>query len=108
MLAAGLPVGARGQHGGTPLRQAAWHGNAEMVNPPSRYRWKPPMRVQGNAMAGPTTVPAWWHRETGDYAATIEALRRAGSVWSQTRKRRNRRMGVRTAFASIARAVTDD
>ena len=40
MLEAGLPVTARGQHGGTPLHWAAFHGNRAMVeailpyNPP--------------------------------------------------------------------------
>lgn len=83
MLAAGLPVDARGQHGGTPLHWAAWHGNAEMVQEILRYN--PSLEVTDAEFK--VTPLGWanhgsehgWHRETGDYAATIEALRRAGA-----------------------------
>jgi len=83
MLAAGLPVDARGQHGGTPLHWAAWHGNAETVREILRYN--PPLEVTDAEFKA--TPLGWanhgsehgWYRETGDYAATIEALRRAGA-----------------------------
>ena len=88
MLAAGLPADARGQHGGTPLHWAAWHGNAEMVREILRYN--PPLEATDAEFK--VTPLAWaehgskngWHRETGDYAATAEALRQAGAKsWLQ-------------------------
>jgi hypothetical protein len=44
MLAAGLPIDARGQHQGTPLHWAAFHGNLEMVEAIMRYH--PPLEVK--------------------------------------------------------------
>jgi hypothetical protein len=84
MLAAGLPADARGQHGGTPLHWAAWHGNVEMVREILRYN--PPLEVTDAEFNA--TPLGWanhgsehgWHRETGDYPATIEALHRAGAT----------------------------
>jgi hypothetical protein len=84
MLAAGFPVDVFGQHHATPLHWAAWHGNAELVrlligsgasleNADNEYRGTPlNWATHGTENA--------WHRETGDYPATLAALRdgRAG------------------------------
>ena len=84
MLSAGWPVDARGQHGGTPLHWAAFHGNAEMVNLLLTHH--PPLEATDDDYH--STPLGWaihgsengWHRDTGDYAATVEALLRAGSA----------------------------
>jgi ankyrin repeat protein len=83
MLAAGLPVDGLSQHHATALHWAAWHGNAELVqligqyhpdleNAANDYKSKP----MGWAMHGSENG---WHRETGDYPATVEALLAAGA-----------------------------
>ena len=83
MLAAGWPPDARGQHGATPLHWAAWHGNAEMVGELLRHH--PPLDAADNDYNGSPLGWAMhgsensWHKETGDYAATVEALLRAGA-----------------------------
>lgn len=83
MLAAGLPVNARGQHRATPLHWAAFHGNAEMARVILRHN--PPLeQLDSDFNATPL---GWaihgsengWHRATGDYAATTQALREAGA-----------------------------
>ena len=83
MLAAGWPVDAFGQHGGTPLHWAAWHGNVEMVRDILRH--DPPLELKDRDFdASPL---GWaihaskhgWHPETGDYAGTVEALLGAGA-----------------------------
>ena len=82
MLAAGWPADARGQHGATPLHWAAFHGNLAMVREILRYQ--PPLEAQDDDHNG--TPLGWavygslhgWHRETGDYAGTVEALLKAG------------------------------
>jgi hypothetical protein len=83
MLAAGLPVDSRGQHSATPLHWAAWHGNAPMVELILRYN--PALEDARNDFNG--TPLRWaihgsengWHRETGDYARTVELLIGAGA-----------------------------
>jgi len=83
MLAAGWPVDVRGQHGATPLHWAAFHGNAAMVREILRY--KPPLEVfDANFDGKPLGWAIYgslhgWHRQTGDYAGTVEALLRAGA-----------------------------
>lgn len=82
MLRAGWPVEVRGEHGGTPLHWASWHGNAEMVREILRYA--PPIEIRGDDHN--LTPLGWalhgsensWHRATGDHAATVEALLDAG------------------------------
>jgi hypothetical protein len=83
MLEAGLPVDALGQHDGTPLHWAAFHGNLDMVN--VLLRFGPPLEAEdGDFHATPL---GWaihgseqgWHRRTGDYAGVVEALLRAGA-----------------------------
>jgi len=83
MLAAGLPVNARGQHGGTPLHWAAFHGNAELAR--AILRHNPPLEQLDSDFN--STPLGWaihgsengWHRQTGDYAATTQALLEAGA-----------------------------
>jgi ankyrin repeat protein len=83
MLAAGWPTDARGQHGGTPLHWAAFHGNAEMSKVILRY--DPPLeRTDTDFHATPL---GWaihgsmngWHCRTGNYGATVEVLLKAGA-----------------------------
>jgi len=83
MLAAGLPVEATGQHGGTPLHWAAWHGNAEMAR--AILDFKPPLEVRDRDFHA--TPIGWaihgsengWDRTKGKYGAVIEALLGAGA-----------------------------
>jgi ankyrin repeat protein len=83
MLKAGWPVDARGEYGLTALQWGAWHGNAEMVREVLRYR--PDVELKdceheipalGSALHGSENS---WHRDTGDYGATVEALIQAGA-----------------------------
>ncbi|MCI0744855.1 MAG: ankyrin repeat domain-containing protein [Verrucomicrobia subdivision 3 bacterium] len=83
MLAAGLPVDSRSQHGATPLHWAAWHGNIELVRTILDHR--PPLEDKQNDFEG--TPLRWavhgsmngWYRKTGDYGATVTALLQAGA-----------------------------
>jgi len=83
MLASGLPVDARGQHGATPLHWAAFHGNAEMAKEILRYH--PPLEQTDADFHG--TPLGWavygsengWFCRTGDYADTVEAIIKAGA-----------------------------
>ncbi|HET9709031.1 MAG TPA: ankyrin repeat domain-containing protein [Gemmatimonadales bacterium] len=83
LLAAGWPVVVRGDHGGTPLHWAAWHGNAEMVREILRYN--PPLDLRGDDHDLPALGWALhgsehgWHRKTGDYPAVVDALLAAGA-----------------------------
>ena len=82
MLAAGWPVNARGEYTMTPLQWASWHGNAEMVREILRYH--PQLELDcdhgitalGCALHGSTNG---WHRDTGDYVSTVQALLDAGA-----------------------------
>ena len=82
MLAAGWPVDARGEYDMTPLEWASWHGNATMVRELLHY--KPQLELNcdhgvtalGSALHGSVNG---WHRETGDYVSTVEALLEAGA-----------------------------
>lgn len=83
MLKAGFPVDAVSQHNGTALHWAAWHGNAQMVQ--LILRNQPQLEDSRNDYQ--STPLGWamhgsengWHRKTGDYAATVEALFSAGA-----------------------------
>jgi ankyrin repeat protein len=83
MLAAGLPVDALGQHGGTPLHWAAFHGNVDMARVILRHR--PPLEQKD--LDFDSTPLGWtihgsehgWYCRTGDYAATVEELLKAGA-----------------------------
>jgi len=83
MLEAGWPVDAKGEYGLTALGWASWHGNAEMVR--ELLRHQPGLErndcefgitALGSALHGSENS---WHRDTGDYAATVEALLAAGA-----------------------------
>jgi len=82
MLAAGWPVDVRGEYNMTPLQWAAWHGNAEMVREILRYHPQLELACDhqitalGSAFHGSENG---WHRDTGDYAGTVEALLDAGA-----------------------------
>jgi len=81
MLRAGWPVDGVSQHRATALHWAAWHGNAEMVR--LILARHPDLENADNQFEG--TPLNWamhgmengWHRERGDYPATIQALRDA-------------------------------
>jgi ankyrin repeat protein len=83
MLTIGLPVEASSQHGATPLHWAGFHGNVEMVE--IILRKNPPLEVTDKDFQ--STPLGWaiygsehgWHPEMGNYAATVEALLRAGA-----------------------------
>lgn len=83
MLEAGWPAEARGTHRATALHWASFHGNAEMVRQILEHH--PPVDAKGDEFN--LTPLGWavygslhgWHRNTGDYAGTVEALLRAGA-----------------------------
>jgi ankyrin repeat protein len=83
MLECGLPVGTPGQHRGTPLHWAAFHGNADMVR--DILRFKPALDDTANDFNG--TPVGWaihgsehgWYARTGDYPRVVELLLAAGA-----------------------------
>ncbi len=83
MLSVGWPIDVRGQHGGTALHWAAFHGNAQMTDLILRYN--PPLEWTDTDFHA--TALGWavhgsehaWHCRTGNYSATVEALLRAGA-----------------------------
>lgn len=83
MLRVGLPADARGQHGGTPLHWAAYHGNLEMTR--ALLAHDPPLEdVENDFKSRPI---GWathgsedgWHKATGDYPGVVDALLAAGA-----------------------------
>ena len=84
MLEAGWPVNTPGEAGATALHWAGFHGNAEMTH--EILRFHPALELKSREYAGPAL--AWaiygsgngWHRETGDYVGTIQALLEAGAT----------------------------
>jgi ankyrin repeat protein len=83
MLQSGLPVDARGQHGGTPLHWAAFHGNVAMVRVVLPHH--PPLEATDADYSG--TPLDWalhgsknsWQADTGDYPGVVAALLDAGA-----------------------------
>jgi Ankyrin repeats (3 copies)/Ankyrin repeat len=83
LLESGLPSEATSQHRATPLHWAAFHGNLEMTN--LLLSQGPNLEVIDADFQG--TPLGWaihgsehgWHSQTGDYAATVEALILAGA-----------------------------
>lgn len=81
MLAAGWPVDVTGEYELAALGWASWHGNAEMVREILKYHPQLERKdchdqtAVGCALHGSENS---WHRQTGDYAATVEALLDAG------------------------------
>jgi ankyrin repeat protein len=83
MLEAGWPVAARGQHGGTALHWAAFHGNAAMAE--AILRHNPSLELTDDDFH--STPLGWaihgsehgWNCRTGKYPATVQALLEAGA-----------------------------
>jgi ankyrin repeat protein len=83
MLAAGFPVNATGEHDGTPLHWAAFHGNAAMTREILSYA--PPLEQKDRSFNA--TPLGWaihgsrhgWYAKTGDYPAVVEQLLTAGA-----------------------------
>jgi ankyrin repeat protein len=83
MLECGWPVEARGQHQGTPLHWAAFHGNDAMTQ--AILRMGASLDVSDADFCSPPL--GWavygsehsWHNKSGNYAATVEALLKAGA-----------------------------
>ncbi len=83
MLECGLPVSATGQHEGTPLHWAAFHGNAKMVR--DLLRFDPPLEATDRDFKA--TPLGWaiygsehgWYVSTGSHAEVVELLLQAGA-----------------------------
>lgn len=83
MLAAGWPTDARGQHGGTALHWASFHGNAQLTEIILKHA--PPLEWLDHDFQA--TPLGWavhgsehgWYCRTGDYGETVKALLRAGA-----------------------------
>jgi ankyrin repeat protein len=86
MLEAGWLVDTPGEMGATALHWAGFHGNAEMAR--QILRFHPALELKSQEYAG--TALAWalfgsgngWHRDTGDYVGTVQALLDAGAILS--------------------------
>ncbi len=84
MLEAGWPVDAPGEMGATALHWAGFNGNAEMTR--EILRFHPTLELKSKEYQG--TALAWavfgsgngWHRNTGAYVETVQALLGAGAV----------------------------
>lgn len=84
MLEAGWPVDTPGEMGATALHWAAFNGNAEMAR--EILRFHPTLELKSREYEG--TALGWaiyasgngWHRDTGDFVGTVQALLEAGSV----------------------------
>jgi ankyrin repeat protein len=82
MLDAGWPVDARGESGASALHWAGFNGNAEMARVILGHR--PTLVLKSYEYE--STALGWaifgsgngWHRETGDYVGTVEAMIEAG------------------------------
>jgi Ankyrin repeats (3 copies)/Ankyrin repeat len=83
LLESGLPSEATSQHQATPLHWAAFHGNLEMTN--ILLGHSPDLEVTDADYQG--TPLGWaihgsengWYCQTGNHAATVEALIQAGA-----------------------------
>ncbi|HLJ50098.1 MAG TPA: hypothetical protein VKU01_28995 [Bryobacteraceae bacterium] len=84
LLEAGWPVDTAGEMGATALHWAGFHGNAEMAR--HILRFHPTLELKSREYAG--SALSWaiygsgngWHRDTGDYVGTVQALVDAGSI----------------------------
>jgi ankyrin repeat protein len=84
LLECGLPVDARGQHGGTPLHWASFHGNVDMAR--AILAFAPPLEVSDDDFKA--TPLGWaihgsqngWYAQSGDYAGTVTLLLEAGAA----------------------------
>lgn len=83
MLEYGLPVDSRGQHQGTPLHWAAFHGNADMVR--EILRFNPPLEATDHDFKAPPIGWAMhgsengWYASTGRHPEVVELLLGAGA-----------------------------
>jgi len=83
MLEMGWPLVALGQHGGTPLHWAAWHGNVVMVK--LFLRDLEPLEMKDKDFQA--TPIGWavhasehgWHSKGADYPTTVRLLFEAGA-----------------------------
>jgi ankyrin repeat protein len=88
MLECGLPVDSRGQHRGTPLHWAAFHGNADMVR--EILRFNPPLEATDQDFKA--TPIGWaiygsengWYASTGRHPEVVELLLGAGARRPET------------------------
>ncbi len=84
MLEAGWPVDTAGEMGATALHWAGFNGNSEMAR--EILLFHPALEMKSREYAG--TPLAWavygsgngWHRDTGDFVGTIQALLDAGAI----------------------------
>ena len=84
MLEAGWPVNATGEMGATALHWAGFHGNAAMAH--EILRFHPALELKSKEYS--SSPLGWalfgsgngWHRDTGDYVGTVQALLDAGAV----------------------------
>jgi alpha-D-ribose 1-methylphosphonate 5-triphosphate synthase subunit PhnG len=83
LLECGLPTDATSQHQATPLHWAAFHGNLEMLNLLLRHK----ANLEATDADYHGTPMDWavhgslngWNRQTGDHAAIVAALLKAGA-----------------------------
>ena len=88
MLECRLPVSVTGQHEGTPLHWAAFHGNADMVR--ELLRFNPALEVTDRDFKA--TPLGWaiygsehgWYVSTGSHAQVVELLLQAGAKRPET------------------------
>jgi len=88
MLESGLPVGVGGQHRGTALHWAAFHGNADMIREILKFR--PDLEATNNDFNA--TPIGWalhgsehgWYASSGDYPKAVELLLQAGAKRPET------------------------
>jgi ankyrin repeat protein len=84
MLEAGWPVDTPGEMGATALHWSGFNGNAEMTREILRHR--PALELKSREYPG--TALSWavyasgngWHRDTGDFVGTVQALLEAGAT----------------------------
>ncbi len=83
MVSIGWPIDATGQHGGTALHWAAFHGNAGMTR--ELLNGHPALEIRDPEFQA--TPLGWaihgsehgWHCDSGQYGETVEALLAAGA-----------------------------
>ena len=88
MLESGLSVGVGGQHNGTALHWAAFHGNADMIG--EILKFTPDLEAKNNDFN--STPLGWaihgsehgWYARTGDYPQAVERLLQAGAKRPET------------------------
>jgi hypothetical protein len=84
MLEAGWPVDTQGEMGATAPHWAGFNGNAGMTR--QILRFHPALELKSREHEG--TALGWaiygsgngWHRDTGDFLGTIQALLQAGAI----------------------------